>query len=477
MVFFVIIFCGWFLMGIMRYTAQQKQITDLSDAALPCAPVEFTSWEVDRRTHDPYAQLSTWGLQFAHFQLFGNKQAGNAFFTITKGLDLDDMIASVVQVQARLNDLDIDTFNWIFFDSHQFPADFQAAVTRASAMPCFFKVIPEDPRVYTQSNTSYKLTDASSVNTASSPKRKEHSQGFSKIVLEKHLAGYHQLWQVQPAPGSPRTFSHGWSPSTSDRITTFFDSIQPTHSPQEGVENSLHRHRTLRKQRHGQSLWSETGTWLFRNIQAKPECPINALQIRGYPEARIWYLNDVGYAYSTYEQSTSRRQLMLEAPESTRELGVADQQADIATLDTLEIQTLVFGPCDTFSHQHHQWDMIAKDLERQGAVPGLRSGRTTVGSDKTNSTQSRAKCYSPWHLLDSTATQSISLGFMVTAAFLVAHWITNSEKSASRAFTYHTTIRFTACSAIIWVLGKLLSWLQVGNDKLYLPIQLDMGAE
>lgn len=73
-----------------------------------------------------------------------NTRPKAAFISLVRNEEVEDMVSSVLQVEARFNRRETHRYDWVFFNNEEFTTEFKVAVSNATTSQCYFERIPAE---------------------------------------------------------------------------------------------------------------------------------------------------------------------------------------------------------------------------------------------------------------------------------------------------------------------------------------------
>lgn len=139
-------------------------------------------------------------------QALADSRPKAAFISLVRNEDLEDMVASILQVESRFNGRDTHQYDWVFFNNEEFTLEFQAAITKATKSRCFFERIPKahwsTPLWVDETRFDVGRQFMGGIGVGKAWLQSYHhmcrwNAGF--FALEERLADYDWYWRVEPA--------------------------------------------------------------------------------------------------------------------------------------------------------------------------------------------------------------------------------------------------------------------------------------
>lgn len=129
-----------------------------------------------------------------------------AFISLVRNEEVEEMVASILQVEARFNSRETHGYDWVFFNNEEFTEEFKAAVSKATNSQCYFERIPQE---------HWRIPSWIDINRFDIGRQFMGGIGVGKAWLqsyhhmcrwnagifasEKRLANYDWFWRVEPA--------------------------------------------------------------------------------------------------------------------------------------------------------------------------------------------------------------------------------------------------------------------------------------
>lgn len=137
-----------------------------------------------------------------------------AFISLVRNEELDEMVASILQVEDRFNRRETHRYDWVFFNNEEFTEQFKAVVSGATSSRCYFERIPEEhwsipPWIdITRFDVGRQFMGGIGVGKAWLQSYHHMCRWNAGIfALEKRLAEYDWFWRVEPAVSRPASVS------------------------------------------------------------------------------------------------------------------------------------------------------------------------------------------------------------------------------------------------------------------------------
>ncbi|KAI5918001.1 glycolipid 2-alpha-mannosyltransferase-domain-containing protein [Camillea tinctor] len=128
-----------------------------------------------------------------------------AFIALVRNAEVDDMVHSISQLEARFNGRETHRYDWVFFNDEEFSEEFRAAVTNATSSRCFFEIIPEEhwsvPSWIDETRFDVGREFMGSIGVGKAWLQSYHHMcrwNAGLFALEKRLAEYDYFWRVEP---------------------------------------------------------------------------------------------------------------------------------------------------------------------------------------------------------------------------------------------------------------------------------------
>ncbi|KAI1485191.1 glycolipid 2-alpha-mannosyltransferase-domain-containing protein [Biscogniauxia mediterranea] len=128
-----------------------------------------------------------------------------AFIALVRNAEVDDMVHSISQLEARFNSRETHRYDWVFFNDEEFSEEFKVAVTNATSSRCFFEIIPEEhwsvPSWIDESRFDVGREFMGSIGVGKAWLQSYHHMcrwNAGLFAMEKRLAEYEYFWRVEP---------------------------------------------------------------------------------------------------------------------------------------------------------------------------------------------------------------------------------------------------------------------------------------
>ncbi|KAI1501398.1 glycolipid 2-alpha-mannosyltransferase-domain-containing protein [Biscogniauxia marginata] len=128
-----------------------------------------------------------------------------AFIALVRNAEVDDMVHSISQLEARFNGRETHRYDWVFFNDEEFSEEFKVAVTNVASSRCFFEMIPEKhwrvPPWIDETRFDVGREFMGSIGVGKAWLQSYHHMcrwNAGLFAMEKRLADYDYFWRVEP---------------------------------------------------------------------------------------------------------------------------------------------------------------------------------------------------------------------------------------------------------------------------------------
>ncbi|KAI0861234.1 glycolipid 2-alpha-mannosyltransferase-domain-containing protein [Xylaria cubensis] len=281
-----------------------------------------------------------------------------AFIALVRNSEVEEMVYSMIQLEARFNSRPIHQYDWVFFNDEDFSDEFMLAVKNATNSRCYFEIIPKEhwsiPSWIDTTRFDVGRQFIGSIGVGKAWLQSYHHMcrwNAGLFALEKRLAFYEFFWRVEPGVDfscninydvfrfmRDNNMAYGFNmailddarsfPSLWDRTKTFIkknkDMIHQDadydwllHDPLQGEDvlhfdhleynncqfysnfevGSLAFFRSKEHTAYFEHI-DKTGGFYYERFG---DAPIHTLSVSLFlPKSRIWYFRDIGYAHDLY---------------------------------------------------------------------------------------------------------------------------------------------------------------------------------
>ncbi|GAP89427.1 putative alpha- -mannosyltransferase protein [Rosellinia necatrix] len=361
-----------------------------------------------------------------------------AFIALVRNSEVEEMVYSMIQLEARFNSRVTHRYDWVFFNDEDFSEEFTFAVSSATTSRCYFEIIPKEhwsvPSWIDTTRFDVGRQFMGSIGVGKAWLQSYHHMcrwNAGLFALEKRLAHYEFFWRVEPGVDfscninydvfrfmRDNNMAYGFNmailddarsfPSLWDRTKTFIknngdmihenadydwllhdplqvDGAQHTPQPFNTVENS-----------------DDIDRLEYNNCQFYSNFEVGSLAFFRSEEHRAYFEHldkTGGFYYERFGDAPIHTlSVSLFLPKSRiwyfRDIGYAHGLCEQCpphqfrlTVDTevqLHIHARAIIRNDSFSEKHRRWEALSQDLIRQGGIPGLSCGCTVSAIDHNN---------------------------------------------------------------------------------------------
>ncbi|KAI1086305.1 glycosyltransferase family 15 protein [Rostrohypoxylon terebratum] len=389
---------------------------------------------VPRRVRYVYRSIFPWvnhdlSTQQVHSLIVTRPKA--ALISLVRNEEVEEMVASIVQVEARFNERETHQYDWVFFNNEEFTEEFKEAVSKATYSQCYFERVDEYNWAIPEFIDVARF-DAGRQFMGRIGVGKAWLQSYHHLcrwdaglfALEKRLHNYDWFWRIEPGVMyhcdvnydvfrfmQETNMSYGVNigilddarsfPSLWERTKEFIDKNGELIHPKADLEWVLHDSNGEYNNRQFYSNFEIGSLKFFRGeayqayfnhldrtggfyYERYGDAPVHTLSVAMFlPRNQIWYFRDIGYAHGLCEQC-----LLRPVPESETNDQVSrhvEQQPRGSDAKMILTETIVVGPLETFGSKRRHWDEVARDVKRQMGIPHLACGYTSSAIDNNNS--------------------------------------------------------------------------------------------
>ncbi|KAI1374416.1 glycolipid 2-alpha-mannosyltransferase-domain-containing protein [Hypoxylon crocopeplum] len=129
-----------------------------------------------------------------------------AFISLVRNEEVEDLVASILQVEARFNGRETHRYDWVFFNNEEFTQEFKAAVSAATSSQCYFERIPKEhwsiPSWIDVTRFDVGRQFMGGIGVGKAWLQSYHHMcrwNAGIFALEKRMADYDWFWRVEPA--------------------------------------------------------------------------------------------------------------------------------------------------------------------------------------------------------------------------------------------------------------------------------------
>ncbi|KAI1821328.1 glycolipid 2-alpha-mannosyltransferase-domain-containing protein [Xylaria intraflava] len=128
-----------------------------------------------------------------------------AFIALVRNSEVEEMVYSMIQLEARFNNRSTHRYDWVFFNDENFSAEFVSAVVKATNSKCYFEVIPQEhwsvPSWIDTTRFDVGRQFMGSIGVGKAWLQSYHHMcrwNAGLFALEERLADYEFFWRVEP---------------------------------------------------------------------------------------------------------------------------------------------------------------------------------------------------------------------------------------------------------------------------------------
>ncbi|KAI1742980.1 glycolipid 2-alpha-mannosyltransferase-domain-containing protein [Xylaria scruposa] len=128
-----------------------------------------------------------------------------AFIALVRNSEVEEMVYSMIQLEARFNSRPIHQYDWVFFNDEDFSDEFMLSVKNATNSQCYFEIIPKEhwsiPSWIDTTRFDVGRQFMGSIGVGKAWLQSYHHMcrwNAGLFALEKRLAFYEFFWRVEP---------------------------------------------------------------------------------------------------------------------------------------------------------------------------------------------------------------------------------------------------------------------------------------
>ncbi|KAI1777161.1 glycolipid 2-alpha-mannosyltransferase-domain-containing protein [Hypoxylon cercidicola] len=528
---------AWFLYKVPNNVSGE---TNLIDSYTPPLPETFAGHTVQGERIDPIQWLRQNTIPAPHkllaheMQALAESRPKAAFISLVRNEELEDMVASILQVESRFNGRDTHQYDWVFFNSEDFTEEFQAAISNSTSSRCYFERIPKEHWSIPSwvDETRFDVGRQGKAWLQSDHHMCRWNAGI--FALEERLADYDWYWRVESAVKfhcdinydvfrfmQDNNMAYGFNkailddarsfPSLWEQTKAFIeqngdlvdndadfnwllhtaddqdDVIRPHTGAEEKLSDGEYNNCQFysnfeigspdffrsKKHRAYFNHLDQAGGFYYERLG---DAPVHTLSVSLFlPKDRLWYFRDIGHAHGLCEQCPPREQQSDEAFDSHANEPLPRDTEEEAGTAPLGTRSVVVGPFETLGIQHRRWKTMAQDVERQKGIPGLSCGCTVSAIDSNNARlvpyESKQRKPSDPCIL----TQRLLQAVMVLSTFWMAEMVSPSSRCTFLRAVLLTIGILIPLWGIPWIFGELSRIFGHKDEKLYFvtPIHVE----
>ncbi|TGJ86397.1 hypothetical protein E0Z10_g2379 [Xylaria hypoxylon] len=140
-----------------------------------------------------------------------------AFIALVRNSEVEQMVYSMAQLEARFNSRLTHQYDWVFFNDEEFSEEFMSSVGNATNSQCYFEIIPREhwsiPSWIDTTRFDVGRQFMGSIGVGKAWLQSYHHMcrwNAGLFALEKRLAQYEFFWRVEP--GVSTLLKPQWSP-------------------------------------------------------------------------------------------------------------------------------------------------------------------------------------------------------------------------------------------------------------------------
>ncbi|KAI1420329.1 glycolipid 2-alpha-mannosyltransferase-domain-containing protein [Xylaria sp. FL1777] len=361
-----------------------------------------------------------------------------AFIALVRNSEVEEMVYSMVQLEARFNSRLTHRYDWVFFNDEEFSEEFMSAVRNVTNSQCYFEIIPEEhwsiPSWIDTTRFDVGRQFMGSIGVGKAWLQSYHHMcrwNAGLFALERRLALYEFFWRVEPGVDfscninydvfrfmRDNNMAYGFNmailddarsfPSLWDRTKTFIKNNK--HMVHDDADYDWLLQDTLRGD--GRSPASQQSSedddndefdrLEYNNCQFYSNFEVGSLAFFRSEEHRAYFEHldrTGGFYYERFGDAPIHTlSVSLFLPKSRiwyfRDIGYAHglceqcppHQFRLATDSEAQQQphARALFVNATLSDKHRRWEVMSQDVIRQGGIPGLACGCTVSAIDHNN---------------------------------------------------------------------------------------------
>lgn len=136
-----------------------------------------------------------------------------AFIALVRNSEVEEMVYSMIQLEARFNNRSTHQYDWVFFNDEEFSSEFMSAVQAATGSQCYFEIIPQEhwsvPAWIDTTRFDVGRQFMGSIGVGKAWLQSYHHMcrwNAGLFAREKRLALYEFFWRVEPGVSPLRNF-------------------------------------------------------------------------------------------------------------------------------------------------------------------------------------------------------------------------------------------------------------------------------
>ncbi|KAI0533416.1 glycolipid 2-alpha-mannosyltransferase-domain-containing protein [Xylaria digitata] len=361
-----------------------------------------------------------------------------AFIALVRNSEVEEMVYSMTQLEARFNNRPTHQYDWVFFNDEEFSEEFMSSVRNTTNSQCYFEIIPTEhwsiPSWIDTTRFDVGRQFMGSIGVGKAWLQSYHHMcrwNAGLFALEKRLAYYEFFWRVEPGVDfscninydvfrfmRDNNMAYGFNmailddarsfPSLWDRTKTFiknnkeiihedadYDWLLQNPVEEDGVSDAS-------QQVDEDDSSHDINHLEYNNCQFYSNFEVGSLAFFRSEEHRAYFEHldkTGGFYYERFGDAPIHTlSVSLFLPKSRvwyfRDIGYAHglcEQCpphqfrltiDSETQQNLHARALVINV--SLSDKHRRWEVISQDVIRQGGIPGLACGCTVSAIDHNN---------------------------------------------------------------------------------------------
>ncbi|KAI0450852.1 glycolipid 2-alpha-mannosyltransferase-domain-containing protein [Xylaria acuta] len=362
-----------------------------------------------------------------------------AFVALVRNSEVEEMVYSMIQLEARFNSRPTHQYDWVFFNDEDFSEEFMLAVGNATISQCYFEIIPKEhwsvPSWIDTTRFDVGRQFMGSIGVGKAWLQSYHHMcrwNAGLFALEKRLAYYEFFWRVEPGVDfscninydvfrfmRDNNMAYGFNmailddarsfPSLWDRTKAFIknnkDMIHEDADYDWLLQDPLQGEEGLRRSQlpnEDDDNSRDFDRLEYNNCQFYSNFEVGSLAFFRSKEHRAYFEHldkTGGFYYERFGDAPIHTlSVSLFLPKSRiwyfRDIGYAHGLCEQCPPHQFRLTVDSEAQHDTharalvtnvsLSEKHRRWEVMSHDVIRQGGIPGLACGCTVSAIDHNN---------------------------------------------------------------------------------------------
>ncbi|KAI1177123.1 glycolipid 2-alpha-mannosyltransferase-domain-containing protein [Nemania sp. FL0916] len=370
-----------------------------------------------------------------------------AFIALVRNSEVDEMVYSISQLEARFNSRQTHQYDWVFFNDEEFSQEFMVAVQNATSSQCHFEIIPEEhwsvPAWIDTTRFDVGRQFMGSIGVGKAWLQSYHHMcrwNAGLFAREERLASYDFFWRVEPGVDfscninydvfrfmRDNDMAYGFNmailddarsfPSLWDRTRAFiknnehmiheeadYDWLLQDSLQKKGMRGASHPEGPKEKDDidHSKAEGNDLDHLEYNNCQFYSNFEVGSLEFFRSEEHRAYFEHldrTGGFYYERFGDAPIHTlSVSLFLPKSRiwyfRDIGYSHGLCEQCPPHQFRLST----DSETQHHdharaladnarlveKHRRWEAMSQDVIRQGGIPGLSCGCTVSAIDNVN---------------------------------------------------------------------------------------------